>query len=219
MTPLDEAKRQAKEILRAVNPPSHASRKKPSFTHSKATDKLFKQFPLLIREQVARPAARGASTIVRKAAKKSIERTGSRSYDSRHVVNPKGQPIGRSRSTGTFKKLSNKLKSERKIESELSRSFITRNWPRKRGGDTVGSTTGPSHKRASHAHLLEYGAAIILWGGVNKEKKADYLPPRPFFRTAVDGSMSKQQAKVVSVFKKWAKKLGVPIEETPEIDS
>jgi hypothetical protein len=216
---LRNARREAKQIKSGMN----RKPTKSKFQHSKSTDKLFSEISFLIAERVARPAARAATTIVRAEAKKQIIKTGKRTYDDDHVVNPQGQPIGRSRTTGTFNKLSNKLKSKRKESRQLANGIIARNWRGKRRDGVVGSTTGPSHQIAPHAHLLEYGAVIILWGGINKNRKggagkvAMRLPPRPFFRNAVDKTMPKQQKKIAQVAKQWAKRLGKPV-NVPEID-
>jgi hypothetical protein len=185
---------------------------------------LFRDLSFLITERVARPAARAATTIVRAEAKKQVMKTGERSMDAENSVNPQGQPIGRSRSTGTFKKLGKKAQSKRwGPRRTLADAIIARNWKGRRRDAVVGSTAGPSHQVAPHAHLLEYGAVIILWGGINKDRKggngkvAMRLPPRPFFRTAADTTMSKQQRKVVQIAKQWAKRLGKPV-DVPEID-
>ena len=220
---LQNAKREAAQIKRGMNRRKASRAVKSKFQHSKSTDMLFRELNFLIAERVARPAARAATTIVRAEAKKQIIKTGKRTYDDDHVVNPQGQPIGRSRTTGTFKKLSNKLKSKRKESEQLAAAIIARNWRGKRRDGVVGSTAGPSHQVAPHAHLLEYGAVIILWGGINKDRKggagkvAMRLPPRPFFRNAADKTMSKQQKKIVQVAKQWATRLGRPV-DIPEID-
>ncbi len=217
---LENAKKEALAIKRGKRVNKNT---KSGFQHSKSTDMLFRDLSFLITERVARPAARAATTIVRAEAKKQVMKTGERSMDADHSVNPQGQPIGRSRSTKTFNKLSNKLKGKRKEDKQLANSIIARNWKGRRRDAVVGSTAGPSHQVAPHAHLLEYGAVIILWGGINKDRKggngkvAMRLPPRPFFRTAADTTMSKQQKKVVQIAKQWAKRLGKPV-DVPEID-
>jgi hypothetical protein len=217
---LQNAKREAEKIK------SRTVRKstKSGFEHSKSTDKLFRDLSFLITERVARPAARAATTIVRAEAKKQVMKTGERTLDAEGSVNPQGQPIGRSRSTGTFDKLGKKAQSKRwGPRRTLADAIIARNWKGRRRDAVVGSTAGPSHQVAPHAHLLEYGAVIILWGGINKDRKggngkvAMRLPPRPFFRTAADTTMSKQQRKVVQIAKQWAKRLGKPV-DVPEID-
>ena len=218
---LQNAKKEALAIKRG----KRVSKKKQSgFQHSKSTDMLFRDLSFLITERVARPAARAATTIVRAEAKKQVMKTGERSMDAENSVNPQGQPIGRSRSTGTFKKLGKKAQSKRwGPRRTLADAIIARNWRGRRRDAVVGSTAGPSHQVAPHAHLLEYGAVIILWGGINKDRKggngkvAMRLPPRPFFRTAADTTMSKQQKKVVQIAKQWAKRLGKPV-DVPEID-
>jgi hypothetical protein len=218
---LQNAKKEALAIKRG----KRVSKKTQSgFQHSKSTDMLFRDLSFLITERVARPAARAATTIVRAEAKKQVMKTGERSMDAENSVNPQGQPIGRSRSTGTFKKLGKKAQSKRwGPRRTLADAIIARNWKGRRRDAVVGSTAGPSHQVAPHAHLLEYGAVIILWGGINKDRKggngkvAMRLPPRPFFRTAADTTMSKQQRKVVQIAKQWAKRLGKPV-DVPEID-
>jgi len=213
-----------KEALAIKRGRSINKKTKSGFQHSKSTDLLFRDLSFLISERVARPAARAATTIVRAEAKKQILKTGKRELDSEGSVSPQGQPIGRSRTTGTFDKLGNKAKSKRLgPRRSLVDAIIARNWRGKRRDGVVGSTAGPSHRIAPHAHLLEYGAVIILWGGINKDRKggngkvAMRLPPRPFFRTAADTTMSKQQRKIVQVAKQWAKRLGRPV-HVPEID-
>jgi len=218
---LQNAKKEALAIKRGkrVNKKTQSG-----FKHSKSTDMLFRDLSFLITERVARPAARAATTIVRAEAKKQVMKTGERTLDAERSVSPQGQPIGRSRSTGTFKKLGKKAQSKRwGPRRTLADGIIARNWKGRRRDSVVGSTAGPSHQVAPHAHLLEYGAVIILWGGINKDRKggngkvAMRLPPRPFFRTAADTTMSKQQKKVVQIAKQWAKRLGKPV-DVPEID-
>lgn len=218
---LQNAKREALAIKRGKRLNKNT---KSGFQHSKSTDMLFRDLSFLITERVARPAARAATTIVRAEAKKQVMKTGERTLDAEGSVNPQGQPIGRSRSTGTFDKLGKKAQSKRwGPRRTLADAIIARNWKGRRRDAVVGSTAGPSHQVAPHAHLLEYGAVIILWGGINKDRKggngkvAMRLPPRPFFRTAADTTMSKQQRKVVQIAKQWAKRLGKPV-DVPEID-
>ena len=68
------------------------------------------------------------------------------------------------------------------------------------GGTWVG-VTGPAHRVAAQAHILEFGAKHRNWG-----KRGANLPPRPFLRPAASQSRNEQRTKIIKVMKRWQKK-------------
>lgn len=206
---LDDAQRQAEKVVRLHRTKATRSEVRSSET----TDKLLKELPYMVRARVARPAIRAASKIVRKRIRKNLNATGRRTENPDGTV-VRGQPIGRSKKTGTGEKLSRKLKAKRKDNKEMSKAIITRNWTKNLGA-VVGTTTGPSHKHAAQGHLLEYGANIYLWGN---SKKRYQLPPRPFMRNAVTETRGLQKMVIINTMKKWARKVRSEITKYPDID-
>ena len=209
MGQLDDAQRQAEKVVRLHRTKATRS----EVRSSEATDKLLKELPYMVRARVARPAIRAASKIVRKRIRKNLNATGRRTENPDGTV-VRGQPIGRSKKTGTGEKLSRKLKAKRKDNKEMSKAIITRNWTKNLGA-VVGTTTGPSHKHAAQGHLLEYGANIYLWGN---SKKRYQLPPRPFMRNAVTETRGLQKMVIINTMKKWARKVRSEITKYPDID-
>lgn len=183
------------------------------FYSTKTTEELLKKLPFKVRARVVRPAVRAAAKVIRKRVRQNLNATGSRSYNDDGTV-VRGQPIGRSRKTGTYEKLSKELKSKRSGNKEMSKAIITRNWT-KSMGEIVGNTTGPSYKHAAQGHLLEYGANIQLWGKSNKRYQ---LPPRPFLRTAVTSTRGLQKIIILNVMKKWAKLVRQEVEQYPDVE-
>ena len=206
MANLTQAQREAGVIL-------HRNPTKSGVRNSESTDKLLEGIPGMLRARVVRPALRKASRQVRKKVRQNLNRVGPRSYmaDGRVVY---GQPIGRSRKTGTYDKLSSKLKAKRSGNKEMSKAIITRTWTKDRGA-VVGTTTGPSHRHAAQGHILEYGANIVLWGNEGKRYR---LPPRPFLRAAANQTKGLQQMVIVNTMKKWAKQIRSEVTQYPDID-
>tara|TARA_Y100000361_G_scaffold40763_1_gene34914 strand:+ start:1807 stop:2460 length:654 start_codon:yes stop_codon:yes gene_type:complete len=215
MGQLDKARREAEKIIRQHRPNATRS----EFRHSESTDALLRDLPVSVRKRVARPAIRAAAKVVRKKVRKNLYATGKRAENPDGTV-VRGQPIGRSRKTKTYDKLSNKLKAKRSGNKEMAKAIISRNWSRNMNA-VIGSTTGPSYRHAAQGHLLEYGANIMLWGGANKAKggKTHYrLPPRPFMRNAVTQTRGLQKLVILSTMKKWAKLVGNEVARFPDID-
>lgn len=216
MDRLTKAQREAGVIL-------HRTPTKSGVRSSKETDALFEDLPYKVRARVVRPALRAASKIVRKQVRTNLNATGARSYTSDGNV-VYGQPIGRSKKTGTGEKLSKKLKSKRAENKEMSKSIITRSWTKALGA-VVGTTTGPRWRDAAQGHILEYGANIFLWGNVLRKDSpggsagSKYrLPPRPFLRPAVVQTKEKQKKVIISTMKQWAKKVRSEVAMYPDID-
>ena len=216
MASLSKVEREAGIIL-------HRNPTKSGVRSSKSTDPFLEGLPYKLRARVVRPAIRAASKIVRKQVRENLKKTGARSYNSDGTV-VYGQPIGRSKKTGTGEKLSKTLKAKRSGNKEMSKAIITRSWTKDLGA-VVGATTGPSWKHAAQGHILEYGANIFLWGkllradGVGGSAGGKYrLPPRPFLRPAVLQTKQAQKKAIVSTMKQWSKKIESEVAEFPEID-
>ncbi len=216
MDRLTKAERESGVIL-------HRNPTKSGVRSSKQTDALLKELPGKVRARVVRPALRAASKVVRKQVRSNLNATGARSYASDGTV-IYGQPIGRSKKTGTREKLSRELKAKRADNKEMSKSIITRSWTKALGA-VVGTTTGPRWRDAAQGHILEYGANIFLWGKLLRKDSAGgsaggkyRLPPRPFLRPAVVQTKEKQKKIIVNTMKQWAKKVRSEVEMYPDID-
>lgn len=206
MASLTKAQREAGVIL-------HRNPTRSGIRSSDSTDALLKGLPVKMRARVVRPAIRKAAKVVRKAVRTNLNSVGRRSYNKNGTV-VYGQPIGRSKKTGTYEKLSKDLKAKRSGNKEMFKAIITRNWTKASGG-VIGATTGPSHRDAAQGHILEYGATTVLWGN---KKKRYRLPPRPFLRPAANQTKGLQKMVILNTMKKWSKLVRSEVAKYPDIE-
>jgi HK97 gp10 family phage protein len=159
----------------------------------------------------------------------TVRYVGKDGYEREYETTTPGSKIGRSKKTGTWEKLERAQKTKRLArlaasmprkkdpesgmpvaefgpkmgaigKSGISDWMMTKYKKYKRGKTWVG-VTGPAHRVAAQAHILEFGARHFAWG-----KPSAPLPPRPFLRPAAQQTRSEQRSKIIKVMKRWQKK-------------
>ena len=140
------------------------------------TEEVLTQFPILLRRKVLSEAVKAAGRVVRDGARRELSAT-------------------RSRTTGTRRLWSEKIKQRRAGNKDLYQSIKIKYKDYERSRVAV-CFVGPSWPDGAHGHLIEFGGYHPLWGRSGFEI---YEPPNPFMRRAGIGTAAKQRSVAVGV--------------------